>query len=87
MPATIPTTTDTLSHAQPNPAPITNPKMTDLVTAAELLRSLRAAEDHFLGQYALDCLLDDRRVIEKFVADLHGTRTSPSSGDHGWTMK
>jgi hypothetical protein len=60
--------------------------MSDLVAAAELLRVVRTAEEDFLGRFAVDCLIDDRRVIEKLVADLWISEHSPSSGDGGWTM-
>jgi len=60
--------------------------MIDLVAAAEVLRSLRVAEDDFLGRFAVDCLMEDRRVVEKIVADLRGSEHSASSGDGGWTM-
>jgi hypothetical protein len=60
--------------------------MSQFVTIAQLLRDTKAAEQRFIALWALECLFDESRFIEKIAADLGRLDTSASSSDGGWSM-
>jgi hypothetical protein len=61
-------------------------QVSQFVVIAELLRDAKAAEQRFLALWALDCLFDESRFIEKIAADLGSLDAPTSSGDGGWSM-
>jgi hypothetical protein len=60
--------------------------VSQFVVIAELLRDAKAAEKRFLALWALECLFDESRFIEKLSADLGSLDAPPCSGDGGWSM-
>jgi hypothetical protein len=60
--------------------------VSQFVVIAELLRDAKAAEKRFLALWALDCLFDETRFIEKIAADLGRLEAPTCSGDGGWSM-
>jgi hypothetical protein len=78
--------TTSFTHAARSHVPITLLKMSQFVVIAELLRETKAAEQRFIALWALDCLMDESRFIEKIAADLGRLEASGSSGDAGWSM-
>jgi hypothetical protein len=44
--------------------------MTDVIDIAQLLRTVKSAEKRFIALWALDCLFDESRFIEKLSNDL-----------------
>ncbi len=60
--------------------------MSQFVVIADLLREAKAAEQRFIALWALECLFDESRFIEKIAADLRQLDPSASSGDAAWSM-
>ena len=52
--------------------------MTDVIDIAEVLRAVKSAEKRFIALWALDCLFDESRFIQKLSNDLRdpGRRSS-----------
>jgi hypothetical protein len=61
-------------------------QVSQFVVIAEVLRDARAAEQRFLALWALECIFDESRFMEKIAADLGRLDAPPSSGDGGWSM-
>jgi hypothetical protein len=59
--------------------------MASVLQTVERLRAVKRAAERFIALWALDCLLDESRVVEKLAADLHGPEQD-SSDDCAWTM-
>ena len=47
-----------------------NRVMKNLSGTAERLRTIRAAQEHFLALFALDCILDQPRPYDRLASDL-----------------
>src|SRR5207248_1084008 len=74
------------AHARLPHVPITTSKMTKILAATNLLRAINAAEERFIALWAVDCLFDEARVIEKLSIELGRYDASVSSGYGSWTM-
>ena len=44
--------------------------MTDVIDIADLLRAVKSAQHRFIALWALDCLFDESRFIQKLSSDL-----------------
>ena len=75
-----------LSHVGWADVPITILDMSQFVAIAEQLRAVKAAEEQFIALWALDCLFDETRFIDKLAADLRRMEGDGWSGDGGWSM-
>jgi hypothetical protein len=55
--------------------------MTDVIDIAQILRTVKSAEQRFIALWALDCLFDESRFIEKLSNDLHDPGPPSSNCD------
>ena len=55
--------------------------MTDVIDIAQLLRTVKSAEKRFIALWALDCLFDESRFIEKLSNDLRDPEQPSSNCD------
>jgi hypothetical protein len=55
--------------------------MTDVIDIAQLLRTVKSAEKRFIALWALDCLFDESRFIEKLSNDLRDPEQPCSNCD------